>query len=79
MLFAMGSFTIYVYILRWVGSWPNLHECKRGIGRYTEPCKRLQRLRQLKNEFLSPKKPFQVPFEVPLNLLKFLSMMQMFM
>ena len=38
-----GSFTIYVYKLRWVGGWWNVNECKRGVGRSSDKCKHLKR------------------------------------
>ena len=48
---AKGMFTIYVYNLRWVVGLPNVNECKRGVGRWSELCKRLQKIYK--------KKPFQ--------------------
>ena len=38
-----GPFTIYVYKLRWVGGQQNVNKCKRGVGRWSSPCKRLQK------------------------------------
>ena len=41
-VFPKGSFTIYVYKLRWVGGWLNVNECKCRVGRWSDNCKRLQ-------------------------------------
>ena len=40
---SQGPFTIYVYKLRWVGGQQNVNKCKRGVGRWSSPCKRLQK------------------------------------